>query len=72
MPPSLPPIPLLEDPEEPEPERNISMAKIPVEAVHNIHEKAANAASARAAAHTFPRQKRSLPRKTDRAMKPAK
>lgn len=41
-------------------------------AVHNIQLKAANAASARAAAQTEPRQKRSFPMKTERAMKPEK
>ena len=49
-----------------------SNARIVELPVHNIQLKAANTASARAAAHTVPRQKRSLPRKTASAMKPAK
>jgi hypothetical protein len=40
--------------------------------VQSIQLKAAKMASARAAAQTVPRQKRSLPRKVASAMKPAK
>jgi hypothetical protein len=51
---------------------NISSPKIAVEPVHTTKLRAAKAESARAAVQTVPRQKRSLERKTERAMKPAK
>ena len=49
-----------------------AIPQIAVVAVHNTQVRAANTASARAAAHTEPRQKRSLLRKTASAVNPAK
>lgn len=49
-----------------------SRARRTVVTVQMIQENAANAASARAATQTVPRQNRSLERKTASAMKPAK
>jgi hypothetical protein len=52
------------------PPLNISIATITVETTHNTNPKEAAPTSMRAAVQTEPRQKRSLERKTARAMKP--
>jgi hypothetical protein len=54
------------------PPLKISRARMTVLPHQRIQLKAAKTASARAAAQTEPRQKSNFPRKTARAMKPAK